>query len=231
MTDIQEQPAVQVEQDVNLNQNEQSVPKYQQNKAVIAYLAEKFPKCFFIEGEIKPLKIGLFQDLAEALADDETVSKTQLRHVLRQYTANWRYLHSCVLGAERVDLEGNVAGIVEQEHVDNALARLNESKAKVAEKRKAQRAALAEANKEKKRPAKKFNKNKAKPQQVTKKTAQPTEKLQAVNLETLKVGDQVKVKVAEKANKATVVELTKEGAKVELANGLVIGVNLDRLFA
>ena len=40
---------------------------------------EKFPLCFIAEGEAKPLKIGLFQDLAEALKDDEHVSKTQLR--------------------------------------------------------------------------------------------------------------------------------------------------------
>ena len=40
-------------------------------KEVIAYLAEKFPLCFITEGEVKPLKIGLFQDLAEALAEQQ----------------------------------------------------------------------------------------------------------------------------------------------------------------
>ena len=50
------------------------VQKLTNNKEIIAYLAEKFPRCFSIEGEAKPLKIGLFQDLSEALNDDERVS-------------------------------------------------------------------------------------------------------------------------------------------------------------
>ena len=73
-------------------------------KEVIAYLAQKFPLCFSLEGEAKPLKVGLFQDLAEALADDETVSKTQLRQVLRAYTMSWRYLACCQENAVRVGL-------------------------------------------------------------------------------------------------------------------------------
>ena len=79
--------------------------KLTNTKDIIAYLAEKFPLCFILEGEAKPLKIGLFQDLAEALQDDERVSKTQLRQALRQYTSNWRYLHGCREGAVRVDLQ------------------------------------------------------------------------------------------------------------------------------
>ena len=64
------------------------VQKLTNNKEIIAYLAEKFPRCFSIEGEAKPLKIGLFQDLSEALKDDGRVSKTQLRQAFRQYTTN-----------------------------------------------------------------------------------------------------------------------------------------------
>ena len=30
------------------------------NKDIIAYLAEKFPACFSVEGAAKPLKIGIF---------------------------------------------------------------------------------------------------------------------------------------------------------------------------
>lgn len=82
--------------------NAEGVQKLTDTKAIIAYLVEKFPLCFIAEGEAKPLKIGLFQDLAEALKDDERVSKTQLRQALRQYTSNWRYLHGCREGAERV---------------------------------------------------------------------------------------------------------------------------------
>ena len=45
--------------------------KLKNSKELIAYLCELFPACFIAEGEAKPLKIGLFQDLAEALKDDE----------------------------------------------------------------------------------------------------------------------------------------------------------------
>ncbi len=42
--------------------------KLKNSKEVIAYIAECFPKCFTLEGEAKPLKIGIFQDLAERLS-------------------------------------------------------------------------------------------------------------------------------------------------------------------
>ena len=85
-------------------------------KEIIAYLAEKFPLCFSVEGEAKPIKIGLFEDLAAVLADDETVSKTQLRQALRGYTMSWRYLAACKPNAVRVGLQGEEAGIVDEQH-------------------------------------------------------------------------------------------------------------------
>lgn len=105
--------------------------KLKNSKEVIAYIAECFPKCFTLEGEAKPLKIGIFQDLAERLNEDEKVSKTQLRAALRQYTSSWRYLHGVKPGAVRVDLDGNPCGELEEEHVEHAKATLAESKAKV----------------------------------------------------------------------------------------------------
>lgn len=104
--------------------------KLKNSKEVIAYIAECFPKCFTLEGEAKPLKIGIFQDLAERLNEDEKVSKTQLRAALRQYTSSWRYLHGVKPGAVRVDLDGNPCGELEEEHVEHAKATLAESKAK-----------------------------------------------------------------------------------------------------
>ncbi|MDU8925205.1 RNA chaperone ProQ [Pasteurellaceae bacterium LIM206] len=204
--------------------------KLTNNKEIIAYLAEKFPLCFSLEGEAKPLKIGLFQDLAEALQDDERVSKTQLRHALRQYTSNWRYLHGCRSGAVRVDLHGNPAGELEQQHVEHAAQQLAEAKAKLAEKRAAEKAANPKANK--KRPVRKPA---AKAENDAKKTApkarKPKLELTAVDFASLQKGSKVKVKAAEHAKSATVLEIVKEGARVELENGLVLTVTADRLFA
>lgn len=112
-------------------------------KEVIAYLAEKFPLCFSVEGEAKPIKIGLFEDLAAALADDETVSKTQLRQALRGYTMSWRYLAACTPNAVRVGLQGEEAGVVDEQQAEHAAQALAQSReafaARRAEQRKAQR--------------------------------------------------------------------------------------------
>ena len=194
--------------------------KLTNTKDIIAYLAEKFPLCFILEGEAKPLKIGLFQDLAEALQDDERVSKTQLRQALRQYTSNWRYLHGCREGAVRVDLQGNPAGVLEAEHVAHAAQQLADAKARVAEKRKAE--AAAKKAQQKQRPRKPANKN-------AKHLNKPS--LSAVDFSQISVGSVVKVKAGDNAKKATVVEVLKDSARVELENGLVMSVAADRLFA
>lgn len=199
------------------------VQKLTNNKEIIAYLAEKFPLCFSLEGEAKPLKIGLFQDLSEALKDDERVSKTQLRHALRQYTSNWRYLHGCKVGALRVDLQGNPAGELEQEHADHAAQQLAEAKALVAQKRAAEKAAKAAT--EKKRPARRT------PKQGEKTVRKPKLVLTSVNMAELQEGQQVKVKVGDRAQNAKVLEFSNEAARVELDNGLVVNVTADRLFA
>ena len=194
--------------------------KLTNTKDIIAYLAEKFPLCFILEGEAKPLKIGLFQDLAEALQDDERVSKTQLRQALRQYTSNWRYLHGCREGAVRVDLQGNPAGVLEAEHVAHAAQQLSDAKARVAEKRKAE--AAAKKAQQKQRPRKHANKN-------AKHFNKPS--LSVVDFSQISVGSVVKVKAGDHAKKATVVEVLKDLARVELENGLVMSVAADRLFA
>ncbi|MGL5409753.1 MAG: RNA chaperone ProQ, partial [Shewanella sp.] len=117
----------------------ESTDKLTDTNAILAYLYETFPLCFIAEGETKPLKIGLFQDLAERLADDSKVSKTQLRVALRRYTSSWRYLKCVKAGAQRVDLDGQPCGELEQEHIEHAQATLKESQ----EKAKAKRAAKA----------------------------------------------------------------------------------------
>lgn len=213
---------------------QEETQKLSNNKEIIAYLAEKFPLCFSLEGEAKPIKIGLFQDLAEALKDDPKVSKTQLRYALRQYTSNWRYLHGCKEGAVRVDLQGNPAGVLEQEHVQHAAQQLADAKAKLAEKRAAEKAANPKANK--KRPPRKQNENNRqhiKPSNKTfvKKTQfKPKVELNSIDFASLQEGSKVKVKVGDNAKNAVVLEVVKDSAKVELENGLVISVAPDRLF-
>lgn len=106
-------------------------------KDIIAYLADKFPLCFTLEGEAKPLKIGLFQDLVDTLDSSAKISKTGLRQALRIYTMSWRYLHACKEGAVRVDLLGNEAGVIDAAQAEHAAKSLSDAKAAYAE-RKAQ---------------------------------------------------------------------------------------------
>ena len=137
-------------------------------KEVIAYLAEKFPYCFSVEGEAKPVKIGLFGDLSAALADDETVSKTQLRQALRGYTMSWRYLAACKPNAVRVGLQGEEAGIVDEQQAEHAAQTLAQSReavaARKAEQRKAQRTELFKKQRdEQNKTARKFTPKAKKP--------------------------------------------------------------------
>ena len=214
----------------------EEAPKLSSNKEIMAYLAEKFPRCFVLDGEAKPIKIGLFQDLAEALQDDPRVSKTQLRHALRQYTSNWRYLHGCREGAVRVDLYGNPAGVLEQQHVEHAAQQLAEAKAKFAEKKAAERAAT-KANK--KRPArkpadKKVNAKTAKKPTALRKEGQgakPKVEFREVDFASLEKDSKVKAKVGDNAKNAVVLELINDSARVQLENGLVMNVTTERLFA
>ncbi|MGR6980973.1 RNA chaperone ProQ [Testudinibacter sp. P27/CKL/0425] len=219
--------------------------KFSNSKEVIAYLAEKFPLCFSLEGEAKPLKIGIFQDLASALEDDEQLSKTQLRHALRQYTSNWRYLHGCKLGAERVDLDGNPCGALEQEHVDHAAEQLQQAKAKVAERKAQARAAMKAKNAEKNKAdggAKKAP-TQRKPMRNTKapvrtdkaansenRARKPAPVLTPVSVESLQKGQLVNVKLAERANRATVLDVMKDSARVQLQSGMLLNVAFEHLY-
>ncbi len=81
--------------------------KFSNSKEVIVFLVEQFPACFSNKGDAKPLKIGIFQDLAERLENEERVSKTLLRSSLRHYTNSWRYLHGIINGTELLYLDGN----------------------------------------------------------------------------------------------------------------------------
>ncbi|KDM91257.1 RNA chaperone ProQ [Photobacterium galatheae] len=205
--------------------------KLTNSKEVIAYIAEQFPKCFTVEGEAKPLKIGIFQDLAERLSDDPKVSKTQLRAALRQYTSSWRYLHGVKAGASRIDLDGNECGVLEQEHVEHAQKALEESKAKVRARRKEQAAAKAAAEgdaKPKKVRAKSPKARNVKPK-TSKLDKKPVETTRALSSDEVKVGKDVSVNMGNGNMPATIVEINKDDVRVRLTNGLTMVVKAEHL--
>jgi ProP effector len=210
----------------------ENTEKLKNSKEVIAYIAECFPNCFTLEGEAKPLKIGLFQDLAERLTDDEKVSKTQLRAALRQYTSSWRYLHGVKPGAVRVDLDGNDCGEVEQEHIEHAKKTLAESKARVQARRKEQAEKSREEGKAHKpaKAKKPQQRRPAKPKQ-NKAESKPVQETRKLNTDELNVGKDVHVNMGKGNMAATIVEINKDDVRVSLANGLQMVVKAEHLRA
>ncbi|GAB2660868.1 RNA chaperone ProQ [Vibrio panuliri] len=210
----------------------ENTEKLKNSKEVIAYIAECFPKCFTLEGEAKPLKIGIFQDLADRLSDDPKVSKTQLRAALRQYTSSWRYLHGVKPGAVRVDLDGNPAGELDEEHVEHAKTALAESKAKVQARRKEQGKKTREEGKAKTaKPAGKKPQQARRPQaKSAPKAAKPVE-TRPLNADEVKVGNAVNVNMGKGNMAATIVEINKEDVRVQLSNGLQMVVKAEHLRA
>ena len=209
----------------------ENTEKLKNSKEVIAYIAECFPKCFTLEGEAKPLKIGIFQDLAERLTDDQKVSKTQIRAALRQYTSSWRYLHGVKAGAIRVDLDGNPAGELEEEHVEHAKTALAESKDKVQARRKEQAQKVREEGKAKAKPASKKPQNRRPQQNKTNNKVNSPQETRALTVEEITIGNQVNVNMGKGNMAATIVEVNKEDVRVQLPNGLQMVVKAEHLRA
>jgi len=208
----------------------ENTEKLKNSKEVIAYIAECFPKCFTLEGEAKPLKIGIFQDLAERLSEDSKVSKTQLRAALRQYTSSWRYLHGVKAGAVRVDLDDNACGVLEEQHVEHAKAALAESKARVDARRKEQGKKVREDAKAKPKAAKKPQARRPQQKAAPKADKKPVE-TRALTADELNVGKEVNVNMGKGNMAATIVEINKEDVRVQLGNGLQMVVKAEHLRA
>ncbi|BCG09113.1 MULTISPECIES: RNA chaperone ProQ [Buttiauxella] len=220
-------------------------PKLNSSKEVIAFLAERFPQCFSAEGEARPLKIGIFQDLVARVEGEMSLSKTQLRSALRLYTSSWRYLYGIKVGATRVDLDGNPCGELDEQHVEHARKQLEEAKARVQAQRAEQAAKKREAaiangetvadkprRERKPRPAprrpeaaeRKPRAEKPAPQAPVEEKRTPVTDISA-----LQVGQAIKVKAGNNAMDATVLEITKDGVRVQLTSGMAMIVRAEHL--
>ena len=208
-------------------------------KEIIAYLAEKFPACFSTEGHAKALKIGIFQDLAEKLVDDETVSKTRLRQALRHYTSSWRYLKAIKVGSFRVDIDGNDSAEIDQEQADYASKTLKESQEKFGNKNSKDKVAKkpykGNANKGTK-PAKsdstgnnrkeKFNAVKSAKRAAPKAAV----KLKPVETSNVVVGKHIKVQLGQSSMDAVITEVSGNDVSVQLNSGMVVKTQVKNIF-
>jgi len=86
---------------------------------VITLLATRFPKTFFVhETHRRPLKLGIHRDIGAVLGD--VVDRRTLHAVLRYYVSNIAYRKSQQAGVDRIDLDGNAAGVVTELEAVNA---------------------------------------------------------------------------------------------------------------
>jgi ProP effector len=207
-----------------------STAKLVDNKAVIAYLAEKFPKCFTLKGDAQPLKIGLFQDLAARLSEDEMVSKTQLRGAIRHYTTSWRYLRGTKAGAKRIDLDGNAGEELSADHVEHAKKVLQESQKKAKTRADEKSPKVVKTDKPsaaKLKRAKVPTRNANKAAVVAK---QPTGE-KVTDTSALSLNQQVLVTLGQSPMKGIIVDIAKSEAKVQLTSGMVVKVKPEHLLA
>ncbi len=221
-------------------------PKLNSSKEVIAFLAERFPQCFSAEGEARPLKIGIFQDLVARVEGEMQLSKTQLRSALRLYTSSWRYLYGVKAGAIRVDLDGNPCGELEEQHVEHARKQLEEAKARVQAQRASQQAKKREAavadgsspaadaprreRKPRPTPRRQEGTQQRKPRvEKTPRENDTSRHTPVTDIAVLKQGQAVKVKAGNNAMDATVEEITKDGVRVQLTSGMSMIVRAEHL--
>jgi ProP effector len=233
--------------------------KLTNQKEALTFLSNKYPKCFFLEGPVKPLKIGIFQDLAAELGDSPLVSKRLLRLSLRHYTSSWRYLSAVKTGAARIDLLGVEGELVEEQHAQHASLQLKESKEKAAKHREnVAKANKKQNNKEqsglKTKPeqdlstasnvseadkSKKNDKRHSRPFKATRKpsssintsAASPKEPSIPVNEEELVVDNDVLIKLGKVPMLGTIIDINKDDISVQLKSGMTVKVHRAQLFS
>lgn len=174
------------------------------------------------------------------------LSKTQLRSALRLYTSSWRYLYGVKPGATRVDLDGNPCGELEEQHVEHARKQLEEAKARVQAQRAEQQAknaklprrlAKEDAPRRERKPrpvARRKEGAERKPRAdkpTTKAPRAPREEKHTPvsDISVLTVGQSLKVKAGNNAMDATVLEITKDGVRVQLNSGMSLIVRAEHL--
>jgi len=90
----------------------------------VELLKAHFPACFKEMKEIKPLKIGIKQDLVKHLSTREDIvlgDKACMVSSLSYYVSSPAYHKNVIEGAIRIDLEGNTTGLVTREEAEYSL--------------------------------------------------------------------------------------------------------------
>lgn len=84
----------------------------------VELLKAHYPQCFKEPAEVKPLKVGIKQDLVKHLSSREDIiisDKTCMIKSLSYYVTTLQYFKNVVEGVMRIDLDGNTSGVVSVE--------------------------------------------------------------------------------------------------------------------
>ena len=108
------------------------VNKTQKNKSkkartdALLWLAANFPTAFDNSLRIRPLKIGIMDDvlLYADKAAEAGISKSKLREAVVLFTRRLDYLACLKLREMRIDLQGNDVAAVSEEEADHAAAKI-----------------------------------------------------------------------------------------------------------
>lgn len=90
----------------------------------VELLKAYFPACFKEAKDIQPLKVGIKQDLVKFLSTKDDIvipDKACMVSSLAYYVNSPAYHKRVVVGATRVDLEGNPAGVITEEEAQYSL--------------------------------------------------------------------------------------------------------------
>lgn len=105
------------------------------NQAAIALIAETYPSAFSRDN-VRPLKIGIQEDLVA----DGKLPAGKIKRALASYVRAPQYYKSMQAGAERVDLDGNAAGLVTEQDAAHAKEMLKKIRQQRREREQQQRA-------------------------------------------------------------------------------------------
>lgn len=108
-----------------INKTQKNKSKKSRNDALL-WLAASFPAAFDNSIRIRPLKIGIMDDilLYADKAHEAGVSKSKLREAVVLFTRRLDYLACLKLRELRVDLDGNEVGEVTAEEAEHAAAKI-----------------------------------------------------------------------------------------------------------
>lgn len=143
-----------------LKKNKQKQRSKQARQTALSWLAKKFPEAFDNQYRIRPLKIGVMEDILDYAEEARLagISKTKLREAVVLFTRRVDYL-TCLKAKEyRIDLFGQPIEIVSDE---DAAAASEKIKKRVEKAQK--HAYLAMANSSRRMPLKATSTNKSQP--------------------------------------------------------------------